>query len=496
MADPTGTLDLPTRAQIRDRYLRNYGVRNLNADLGPDTLPYADALAHADSVVPIYANAQVIGTATNLIGAVGTALDSIGEAEGVTRPPAAGASGYVTVTTSTGGATIFDGDELVYRPTSKRYKCIRTALYVTGDEVPVLAIDTGPSTNLDAAAELSWSSPRPGCASACVVAEQADGSGLTGGRDKAGDDAYAQLIVSNRANPKVAGNAAAYVSSVEATPAMSVQKGFAYPAIRGPGTTGIVFTMKPSSAGASRLPNATQIAQVEANLKATYPYDDGIFCATLLAQNVVVALEVSWTRRAAGYVDASPWPAYVTGPVAIDNAVAITATSFRLTTSTSMTDPQVGQTIGFWNGTTGSFSRKRILTVTVVSAGLSWDITCDTSNGATDASYTPTDGQLASPWSDSLDAVAAPVLAYFDGLGPGEQVASLPDPGYRMRRTPESPGEWPSEVRNRILDKVFDVDGVSDADLLTPTVPLTTTVGSAGATSYLIQLSDFAIFAA
>lgn len=495
MANPTGTFDLPTRDVLTARYLRNYRVRNSAADVGKDTLPYADALSHTDSVIPIYANAQAVYQAPNLVGASTARLDEIGEAEGVVRPAKGSAGGYVTLEASTGGATIYANDELYYRPTQVRYKVVATKLYADEEELGIVSIDTGPPTNLAAGSELTWSSPRPGCKPTCVVTEQADGSGLSGGREAASDEEYAALIVDNRTNPASAGNDAAYTKAVESTPALQVEKCFTYPCIRGPGTTGIAFTMKPATAGASRLPNATQIAQVAANLEATFPADDGIFAVTLLAQDVDVALQVTWTRRAVGYVDAVPWPEYETTPVAVDGAVTPTPTTFRVTTSVSTTNPQVGQTIGIWNAATGKFSRKQILSIVTVIDHFSWTLTCDTTNGASDASYTPVAGQNASPWSDSLNLIAAKVIAYFSGLGPGEQVASFSDPGSRMRRQPENPGAWPSQIRNRIVDNIFDVAGVADASLLSPAVPLSSTVGSPGATAYLLSLADLAIFA-
>lgn len=499
--DLSGVLTLPTRDAVRDQFLQRFSIRVPDADTGSNTLPYALASVHADMSGPQYNNASVLFDSTNLLDvngnvtARGDRLKAIGLAEIGAMLPAVGASGFVTVSTATGGSTIFVGDELRYLATGMRYRCTLTGLYADAGEVPVIGIDVGPVSNLDAAKQLVWSNPRPGCNPTCTVTEQSDGSGLTGGRDVESEEEYALRIVDRRQHPKASGNEAEIIAAIEATPGLSVQKAFVIPAIFGAGTKAFLFTLRPSRAGASRAPNATQITLAEANLRALFPGDDGIFGCSLSESDVTIALEVTWTRRAAGWVDATPWPAYASTIVKVNAGATPTASSFRLTTSVDTTTPQVGQTIGFWDSTTGTFKRKRILTVTVLVANRSWTIACDMTNGASDATYVPVVGQAASPWSDSLDLLAPPILAYFDGIGPGEQVASFADPGVRQRRIPENPTEWPSEIRNRILDPLFNVNGLSDVALLAPSVPYVTPTGTPGVLSYLLTLGDLAVFA-
>ncbi len=180
--------------------------------------------------------------------------------------------------------------------------------------------------------------------------------------------------------------------------------------------------------------------------------------------------------------------------VIVDGAVTPTPTTFRLTTATSTTTPLVGQTIGFYDASVQLFQRKRIGTVAVVVAGKSWDITADTSNAASDTSYTPFVGQVASPYSGSLDALAPAIISYFDGLGPGEQVASFPDPCRRQRRQPSSPTTWPSTINSKLIAPILAVAAIENATVLLPANPFSTTVGTPGIQSFLITLGDLCAF--
>jgi hypothetical protein len=201
---------------------------------------------------------------------------------------------------------------------------------------------------------------------------------LTGGRDAENDDDYKTRIKSKRANPPASGNDAAYQEAIEDYPGIGIQKAFTYPCITGPGTTAITFTLRPSTPGAGRIPNSTQLALVKAALQTAFPGDDGIYAAQVIGEDVTIVLAVTWRKRAKTWVDASPWPPYVAGDeVVVDAGGTLDETHFRLTTGTTIATPQVGQTVGFYDAANLTFRSKRILTVTTVVAGKSWDIVAD-----------------------------------------------------------------------------------------------------------------------
>lgn len=501
MADTTLVWDGPT---IERKFLRSYKIAAPDADTSGGQ-PIVDARAARDMILPIMQNARKIGDTSSLDNRTEADLDAIGKAEGVERPPAVGASGYVVVSTATGGATIFAGDEIRPRGSKVRYQCAATGLYdgntEGAEQVLVVGLDVGPGTNLPAGTEMEWSNPRPGCSQFATVWTE----GLTGGRPQADNDEYKALIIDRRARPAVAGNEAEYAAVIEdpKRTGIAVQKAFVWPAIKGTGTVGASFTMRPASPGGSRLPSSAQLALMLAALEGAFPGDDGPMMITLAEQAATIQLRATWKKTAAGWAGSIVWPAYIDGdPVVVDGAVAIEADGFRVTTGTATDAPLVGQVIGVFNTaavdpetgeTRPGFERKTIATVTEVVADESWDLTFDMDAGASSV-FVPADGALVSPWSDSLNLVTPPVVAYFDGMGPGEMLDPLPDPGRRGRRQPESPEAWPSIISNRIDALVQGVSAVRSATLVYPAATEATTTGDLGVLAYLRRLTDMAVY--
>lgn len=478
--------------ELRRRFERSYQIAQPAAEVGPGTQPGLDARVAADMQLVFHADVQAVGDTSLLRTRRGSQLDEVGEMEGVPRPPATGASGYVLARTAVGGATIFAGDFLTPKNSNMRYQCTTTALYANGAQVPVLGFDTGPDTNLDAGTELEWSNPRPGCLPSTTVWSE----GLTGGREEASDEEYIELIIDQRRNPPASGNDAAYQAFVQnpTNHGVAVQKAFTYPAIVGPGTTAIAFLLRPSTPGGSRVPSTAQIALVDAALRGSFPGDDGIFVLQVAEQATAVALGVTWKTAAAPFVDAAPWPTWIPGsPVAVDGAVAISASAMRVTTSTTTDAPLVGQTIGVYNAAKARFARKQIASVVTVIAGKSWDLTFDLTGNASDGAFVPAAGALVSPWSDSLDSVVPALTSFFDAMGPGELVAIFYDEGRRQKRQPENPESWPSEVGRQLESRVDALDTVRSTTLLAPTLGATS-IGLPTSLAYLRQLTDLAIY--
>lgn len=493
-----GEIKVFDRDELMAQYKRSYSLRAPLADVGPGTQPAVDAAVMADMLMVPMQDIRLIGDSTNLDTSRGARLEQHGEVDGIPRPLASPSSGYVDITTATGGATILDGDELREPQSGQRFRCTVEALYTAAKPPPISSVDTGPATNLPAGTVLQWVNPRSGCAKNCTVRADSDGNGLTGGRNEATDEEWIALLKDARRNPPAGGNDAAYRKVVLATPGLQVEAVFTFPAIHGPGTTGIAFTLKPSEPGGNRAPSVAQRGLVEANLIAAFPLDDGFFVLDVLSQDVEVAVEIEWRGGAASWADVITWPVHIpTDEVRVIAGVTPTATTFRLGTGTATTTPQIGQTIAFYDAANGVFQNKRIGSVVVVTPDEAWTITVDTTAGASDETFVPAIGDLVSPWSDSLDAMAEPILAAFGKLGPGEQVATLVDPGLRQRRLPQSPGEWPSILSNKsLLDDLFNLVQVADASILLPaTIPHETTVGTQGVSVNLLELSGLAAYA-
>lgn len=486
-------LTIPTRAELIARYERDYRLRLPSARVGEGTLPGIDARLHADTLLPLYSEASRFADDAVLENKTLDELKVLAGELGLTEIlPAVGASGFVTVVTSGGGATILAGTIAVYEPTGIRYQCTTTALYTNGAQVPVQAIDTGPNTDLAPDSTVKWQSPPAGLGQNATVYEDAQGNGLTGGRDEESQAELVRRIQDALANPAVAGNVSEYRKKATETPGVAVQDGFGYPCIQGPGTIGFVFTLRPDATGGSRIPSAGQRSAVKAHVVGQMPADDSYLDCALLSQSTTLALRVRWRPETVGWKDSVPWPAYEANKVTVAAAPTPTATTFRLETAGSPGAPQVGQTIAFFDRANERFVAKQIKTV---SGAGPWDITCETALNASDTSYTPVTGDIACPWSDLLSGLVEPLLAEFDKLGPGEQVASSYDTGgLRQKREPRSAEAWPSTLTGRITIPIYGLSSVDEVQVAEPSLPAETTVGTAGVSSYLRELTKLAVY--
>ncbi len=252
---------LPDKLIVRDRdeweeaYLLSYRLRDPEADTRADTQPSIDAKTLADQLVVQSQNARLLSQSIPLSELSGSRLDQRLQDQGLPpRFPDLGSSGFVIASTSAAGAHILAGDELTTVDNGLRFQCIAEGNYSNGDYVPVSAIDVGPQTNIAAGVKLVWSFPRPGSEPSAEIAEQTDGDGLSGGRLAESDEEVRQRISDTLADPAASGNDAGYrrFASNSRGHGVPVQAPFTYGCILGPGTTCVVFTMKPQRPGASR----------------------------------------------------------------------------------------------------------------------------------------------------------------------------------------------------------------------------------------------------
>lgn len=486
-----GVFVVKTRDRVRDDYLRDFKSRVPTAKTDPKSQLYVEAQGFADALMPLYFDASLVADATSRFSSQGEDLDKEGEERGLARRGKTGASGYVVGTIASGGAFIPADSELRYVPQGLRFRVLVSATYFNGGLIPVVGITDGPATNLAAGTKLTWLNPPAGVGPTALVFENGDGSGLTGGANAQTDEEYRAALFELEANPPQSGNDAEIAAAVLGIPGLAVERAFVYPAILGPGTTGVAFTMRPAKLGASRLPNGAQIALVNATLTDAFPGDDGILVATLGPSAVNVAIEVAWGPGTTSWIDAVPWPAYASPKASVAASPAPTAIAFDI--DDCATAPMPGKTIALFDQTTKTFKRKRIATATFVS-GSTYSITVDTTTtGASDTSFVPAAGAAVSPWSDSLDLLVEPMLTYFGKQGPGEMLATFNDPGRRQRRWPApTANTWPSAVENRLVEGLFSI--VSDAVLLEPAAPSQAPVGIPGTLAYLHELADFAVY--
>ena len=437
----SGKITIRTRQQLHDQYLRSVLVRNPVADTRQGSQPDLDAWVWADMATSILSQAVTIANNVSRATADLDALTQVWapllgtQAQGPT-----GSAGAVSTVTSSAGATILETDVLTHLATGMTFQVTQTGTYTSTTPIPIAGVSTGAQTDLPAGTVLTWQNPRPGVVvGEATVLEQSDGSGLVGGAAAEQADQLRSRLAFVAANPPASGNDGQYMDAVSGVNGIAVQQAFCYPAVLGPGSIGVTFTLRPAQPGANRIPTSTQLAQVLSLIAGGMPGSDGIYMVTLISNPVTVVIKVLWAGNAVGWADASTFPQYHASPNLVSAAPnaggALTALAFRVTSAAMTEVPQVGQSVAFFDLPNLTYRRKKFLTVTAISS-TAYDVTVDTTNGVSDTSYTPTNGQPCSPWSDSLDSLLTPVLTYFDSIGPGEQFASFFDPGVRQRRDP------------------------------------------------------------
>jgi len=516
-----GKLVVPSRQQLHDRYLlwsqihaAQYGV-TIDTRLGGQVDLDANVWADASSL--ILNRAVIVANGVSRSTATGPALDTWAQLMGTQRQPAVGAGGSIAAVFAASGGQVIQGDILTYLQTGAKYQVTsRSAVYPPGTPITISGITTGPQTNLPAGAQLKWLSVRNGVSNPlATVLPTASGDGLTGGNNAEKDSelqARLQLIASN---PPASGNDSAYQKAINEVLGIGVQAAFTFPGVRGPGTIGIMFLLRPGTPGASRIPTAAQMAAVLNLVGGQFPADDGIFMCAVVPSPVNLALKVIWAQSADGWSDSTLFPLYHPGQMvsaSTNSAGAITATAFRVGSPAMSEVPQPGQSIAFLDLPNQTFRRKKILTVTQVSA-TQCDVTVDTTSGVSDVSYTPFIGQPCCPWSDSLDSLIDPVLTYFDALGPGEQFSGFFDPGLRQKRSPPTPQFWPNQLTNRVLGgaivpqppqgpqqnqppvpTLYTTTTLNDVSLAEPVAPYPTPVGIPGVSSNLLTMQALVAF--
>ncbi len=483
---------VPTRGEVRDRFQKDYLLRQPGAPTGEGSQAFIDGSVIADALMPLYANAVSIARGANLADMTRAQLQAECVAIGIPiEMPESAGSGFVIITASAGGVYIDTGKEIKDEARNLRFHCATAGTYYNGKPVPIIGTDKGPTTNIPAGTKMKWSNPPAGLGSIATVQEDANGDGFTGGRGAETDDGIVQRIETARADPPAGGNVAhirKYVKEAGASLGIAIEEVFVYPAITGSGHYAYIFTLRPGTPGSSRCPDAVQIAAVRAFVQGALPEDDGIFAAEVIEEEVTAKLGVRWAKTAPGWVDAQPWPTFtdafevsaVTGPLAFDVESGLGASYVQA--------PQVGQTFAFYDRSNARFARKRVLTV-VDNTGGNFSLTIDDTNDSSDVNYTPDVGDEFCPYSTSLDLLIAPLLSAVDKLGPGEQEEDFFDEGSRQRRTPENPIEWASELRHNTLDDVDDLAQIHDLTWLAPTIPYVPAVGVPGVSSNLIAVT-------
>lgn len=495
-------LVVPTRDALAATFKRDIQIAatrgGITIAIADGSLPDIKAKVFTDAMIPLYGEAARQSDVGTLDGKSGTELEQEAIDSGLPgRLAAAGASGFVVAQGATGGGYLTAGAEIRNLATGKRYQSLVSGLYKPGNLVTIAGIDTGPSTNVDAGTILTWTSPPPGIDASATVFADVDGNGLTGGRDIETDQQIRDRIRASRTNPAASGNDAAYQTAAMNTPGVGISAVFTYPAILGPGSTCLLFLLRPAVSGASRIPNNAQIGLVKGYVTGQMPKGDSVYYGVAIEQSTDVTMTVVWATGVAQWTDGIPWPPYdALGVYSVYSAASATAFTLQYVGSGTSAVPQAGQTIALFDRTNLVFVEKRILSVVSHLPSIAhFDIAVDTTDNASDTQFTPAVGDLVSPWSDSINSIPALVAGYFDSLGPGEQVSTFFDAGYRQRRSPPDPQFWPASLTTKMLIPILQLAAIGDAEIKLPALPAAPTVGTPGVSSNLLTFGRFAVYA-
>jgi len=447
-------LPIPSRQKLIEKHLQYRDAWNPGIDTSEGGEPYLDAIVAADTHIPLVAHSRRITQAAFPSTAISDDVAFWGDIHGVDPSPATGALGLVRITASVGGAEILEGTALTVkgRTNGPRFLVQVTSRYFDGSAVPIVSLDTGPETNLEPGTVLQWAQSPPGVGPTAVVIDQ-DGEGLVGGRAAATPEEHKAAILDKLRDPSGAENDAHYRAEARKA-GVPVLQAFSYPALFGPGTTGLAFLVFPTKRGGSRSPTSQQIQRVGDHLDNAFGADDSILMCLLNEEPATVAFKIDWARGASGWSNPAPWPEYgAAGSAAIIVGAVTDALTFTLRTANNsysgITAPTAGKQLAFYDTSKAQFVQKRIGTVT---GSGPWQITVDTTNSASDEEYAPKLGQRVSPWSESLSLIADGVVEAFSKLGPGEMLPAVRLDERRRYRNPQPPAQWPYRLTQDLLE--------------------------------------------
>jgi uncharacterized phage protein gp47/JayE len=470
---PVGSQAYPTAVEIRDQILRDLGYHGARNGLTYNTRPGSDyyklATALANRVAIAIANNQISNDQRNPLLAAGTNLREIARVYGIEPRPASRSAGLATVSVTT--STSIPAGWQATAGNGLKYQVQSTQTVTNGQQILIASVGTGFATRLPFGSQLTWDSAAIATLLNPLVVSSL--GGITGGFDEDDDEDIRRRLVDRLAAQAVGGNGASIKAWSEEISA-GIQAGFVYEALRGPGSFDFAITREDGD----RTVDGQLVIQSTANVIANMPGGVVSINGTTVDPeeiDVIFAARLPLPEAAGGtgggWIDASPFP---------DQIVRVLSTFGALVTIDAATEPQVGQTIGLWDGTVDPPVMKMFQILTVDGSPGNFDITL---NGAT--SFVDPD-DILSAGADNLVAYAALARDEFLALGPGEKTDNV-DILPRALRYPRPEVSFPYDVTSKQITAVqaafFEISDLSYAGVfeegtgvtrLSPSLPMTT----------------------
>jgi hypothetical protein len=405
--------------------LISIGIANPNTGPGSDidkkwtAIGNEIAVGQANGVISVDANMPDTATGANLDRWLAVFL--------LTRNPAAGSHGVVTISLNQ-ASTLIPSNAQLTDTAGLRYQVATGGTYVNQAQVPIIAIDTGVSTNHGNGDVLTWVVPPPFSGPTATVGTPGSTDGLVdGSNSEVGVDGPPRArLYSRLQNPPLGGNWSQVAQwATQAVPGI-VALACVYPALLGPGT--VFFTVSAtvnltgpftSNSFSRAVPSTLVSTSILPYVQGQYPehaYVQGLSSADLPC-DVAMQLDLPNSPSAqppgpgGGWLDGAPWPpSNGTDGVRI---TAITSPTVITVNATTTTSPATGGTHISWI----SQSTWTIYSATVTGVSGSsgaWVLTLDTPLPGVAI------GQMIFPTSLNQNTYLLALLTAFAGMGPGE----------------------------------------------------------------------------
>lgn len=396
--------------------------------------------------------------------------------------PATGGAGPVTAlatsgTTFIGSTTVPDPAATTGRdPAGNQYQVLVTTVTpITGVvTLTLVGVDTGERTNIDVGTEIRWDNPPLGAQPTAAVTEL-----FRGGLDAESDADHQSRLRSRVAHKPGAGNDAHFRGwAREASNA--VLDAYVYATALHAGSTLVAITQKRGNTLGPLALKATAplLTIVRAYLippaAAVVPGRTWVVVTTFQETPAAVTLKLTQPKgNSAGWADVVPWPGFLAVGGATAAIQTVTSqTQFRVradgngaTSSlpggvTSLTAPNAPKLM-WWNTAKSRFEALNVLSVAFF-AGSNYDVVLT----AGPATGTLAPGDIISPDMARRETLSLALEQYFDGLGPGEVVATTDHRFDRAARFPEAIEEAPYRAGQSVITAITDALGAPVSNAL------------------------------
>ncbi len=205
---------------------------------------------------------------------------------GLSRLAATYAVGLITVSGTNG--TEIPAGTVLQRADGVSYTVNALVTIASGTATPtVTAVDAGDNGNAAAGVSLTFASPISGANAQAPVA----GGGLVGGADIESDDGLRARLLTRLAQPPHGGTATDYITWAKEV--AGVTRAWVFGQEAGAGTVTVRFVRDDDGAGAAIIPDAGEVAAVQAYLDARRPVTATVYAAAPIADVLNFTIHVA-----------------------------------------------------------------------------------------------------------------------------------------------------------------------------------------------------------